>query len=358
MFQTQHDYAIELVLQDGATLGQVPVAMDWAPGVEWARFMALRQGRGEVLPRRGGAVIEPVWDAALGAPFVGAVRVRLAGPDSAAAPVLLPRAYFHRAALEARRRLAAPREPLLYRVIAYPNGESTARPDGLSLTIEEVDPPLGIRTASLPELSVSAAAVGPAHELDAAVLIPQAVLDCATALSLEAGADETAGILIGHLCRDVESRQLFLQLSDLLPAGQTRAKATEVTFTPATWAAVEAALRLRRCGEIWLGWFHSHPAKHWCPPSCPAEVRRACPLQQRSVFSAADCGLHRAVFPLAHSVALVVTVSDAGVRQDLYGWREGLIVQRGFSVLHAAPGVRESVVGDAVVGESYEKACP
>ncbi|HPC59781.1 MAG TPA: hypothetical protein PKX23_03905 [Verrucomicrobiota bacterium] len=361
MNPSRYDYAIEVVLQDGTHLKQVPAAMDWGPAVAWWRFMALRQARGEVLPRRGGAVIEPVWDAARGAPFVAGVRVSLAGADGETA-VVLPRTYFNRAALEAGRRLVeqqllAPRETFLYRVIAYPKSEPSARPAGLALTVEEADAPPTIRASSLAALSENATAVGPAHEADVPVFIPQAVLDCATDLSLEAGAEETAGILIGHLCRDVESAQLFLQLTDLIPAGHTRTKTTAVTFTPETWSAVQAALQLRRSDEVWLGWFHSHPAKYWCPPSCPAEVRRACSLQQRNVFSAADCALHRTVFPLAHSLALVVTVSDAGVRPALYGWREGLIVQRGFSVLQAAPGLRELVIGDATIGEVYEKEC-
>jgi hypothetical protein len=175
-------------------------------------------------------------------------------------------------------------------------------------------------------------------------------------LTLAAATEETAGILIGHLCRDPEGKEIFVEVTDLIPAKHTVSESTQVTFTAETWTAVEAALRLRRGSETMVGWFHSHPAKYWCSAKCSPEARRTCPLG-RSFFSGDDCTLHRAVFPLAHSIALVVTNTDAGLRHALFGWRHGMIVQRGFHVLNATPGLTEAGPGEAIVGGSHEEAC-
>jgi hypothetical protein len=124
-----------------------------------------------------------------------------------------------------------------------------------------------------------------------------------------------------------------------IPAQHVKQELTRLTFTPATWTAVDAALALRGNREIQLGWWHSHPASHWCD-ECPPEVRQRCPKAGSPAgdfFSTHDAALHRAVFPRAYSIALVLSdgCGNAGNPSwRLYGWRCGTIAARGFHLLH------------------------
>ena len=128
-------------------------------------------------------------------------------------------------------------------------------------------------------------------------------------LMVRAGGKETGGILIGHLHRDPGRRQLFLEVTAQIPAQHAEQELARLTFTPETWTAVDAALALRGKGEIQLGWWHSHPASHWCD-DCPPETRRRCKsagAPSGDFFSAHDVALHRTVFPRAYSIALVLS---------------------------------------------------
>ena len=110
------------------------------------------------------------------------------------------------------------------------------------------------------------------------------------------------------------------------------ANVLSLAFTPETWAHARHALRLRKRGEIFLGWMHSHPVKEWCK-KCPPEKRKKCPLMS-DFFSIQDRHLHRTAFPGAHSIALVINQLAADHQTiSLFGWSRGLLVQRGFRSL-------------------------
>jgi proteasome lid subunit RPN8/RPN11 len=359
MLRDQYQYAIELKCRGRRTLPQVPVSMDWGPAIEWARFLTLRQNPAEMKPFSGDATIEPEWDSTLGEPFVDGVRVSLDSNGSSVLPVRLPLAIFNRTAMAVSKGLVAkellePNEEFLYTVVAFPAARREPPRTGLSLTVQEIAASYALKKASRGSLLSSAKALGVVRDEDVLVFMPKSVLEEAGALTRAASATEAAGILIGHVCRDPED--IFVQVSALIPAKHTRAGSTQVTFTPDTWTAVDAAIQLRRAGEMMIGWFHSHPAKYWCSANCAPETRRTCPLG-RSFFSGDDCALHRTVFPTAHCVALLVTNAETGLRHALFGWRQGLIVQRGFHVLNADPGLMETESSEAVIGEDHEEAC-
>jgi hypothetical protein len=166
------------------------------------------------------------------------------------------------------------------------------------------------------------------------LFIPQRVLAEAKALSKEAGAKETGGILIGHLGRDSQLPEIFAQVTAQIPARHTEASLTSLTFTSETWTAVRNALDLRRKGELMLGWWHSHPVREWCK-DCSAESQKACAMAV-DFFSAHDHALHRTVFPRAYSVALVVNdLSENDATFSMFGWRRGLLESRGFHLTGA-----------------------
>ncbi|MSU57205.1 MAG: hypothetical protein EXS35_03320 [Pedosphaera sp.] len=357
----EYQYALDLERPDHTSLGQFPAAMDWGPACECARFAALRAHNLVALPNTGEVTVEPAWEESRGEPHVGSVRVVLGGNGNGATAVNLPLTYFRAAAQQASRGLVAqkilqPREEFHYSVVAFRTPRSEPAKAKRAFTIEEVASPLIVKTASSRELFAQATPFGPAHAADVPLFVPQRVLDDAAALTRAAGADETAGVLIGHVCRDADDQVLFVEATDLIPAKHTRSELTAVTFTAETWTAAESAIRLRGGREIMLGWFHSHPAKFWCSPNCGPEARRECPLA-RSFFSGEDCALHRTVFPQAYGAALVVTHAEAGMRYAMFGWRHGLIVQRGFHVLNASRAVAEAISSEAIIGEKHEEAC-
>jgi proteasome lid subunit RPN8/RPN11 len=179
---------------------------------------------------------------------------------------------------------------------------------------------------------------GPVEEDQMPVFVPQRIIEEAVELMAAAGDKETGGILIGHLRRDPVRRELFLEVTAQVQAQHAEHEPTRLTFTPETWTAADAALALRARGEIYAGWWHTHPAKHWCD-DCPPEKRQRCKvsgLPPGDFFSAHDVALHRAVFPRAYSVALVISdgCEDAGrPTWRLFGWRYGMLMARGFHVL-------------------------
>ena len=363
MLRDQYQYALALERLDHTSLGQFTATLDWGPACEWVRFMALRNHGLGALPNGEALTVEPEWEAARGEPHVGGLRVKLAGNGNGngAAEVKLPLTYFRGAAQKVSQALIAkqilqPREEFHYSVVAFRNPTQERTRGKHSFTVKEVASPVIVKTAPARGLFAEATAFGTQYEDDVVLFLPQRLLDEAAALTRAAGADETAGLLIGHVCRDPNNRRVFLETTDLIPAKHTRSGLTAVTFTAETWTAAESAIQLRRSGEIMLGWFHSHPAKFWCSPNCGPEARRACPLA-RSFFSGEDCLLHRAVFPVAYGVALVVTHAEAGMRYAVFGWRHGLIMQRGFHVLNASRAVAEADSDEAIIGEKHEEAC-
>ena len=120
----------------------------------------------------------------------------------------------------------------------------------------------------------------------------------------------------------------------LIPAPHGISTATKFTFTPETWAAMDAAIRLRGRQEIPLAWLHTHP--DWCR-ACPPDKRRDCKLTN-AFFSAEDVLLHRTCFSRACHTAMLISESTAGALSvSFFGWREGLVAARGFHILKALP---------------------
>jgi hypothetical protein len=164
------------------------------------------------------------------------------------------------------------------------------------------------------------------------VFVPAQVIEEAQEQSRSAGSVETGGVLVGHLHRDVGGSELFVEVTAQIPAPHTEANAVKLTFTADTWVAVRAALALRKRNEVWLAWWHFHPAP--CVMNdCPPEKRAQCPATS-AFFSADDIALHTALFSRAFNTALLISATGGGALSvALYGWRQGMVVPRGFHVL-------------------------
>jgi proteasome lid subunit RPN8/RPN11 len=205
--------------------------------------------------------------------------------------------------------------------------------DATGFVIEDVVRPLALADASLAGF-VSAASFAGAGAADGhvPVFLPRRVLEETLELSRAAGDFETGGVLVGRLRRDAGVPDVFVEVTAQIPAPHTRSRATKLTFTGETWAAVQAALELRRQNEIMLGWWHFHP--DFCRlRECPVERRKLCPGAS-PFFSAEDVHLHATCFPKAYHVALLISDSTAdGIAWSLFGWSQGMVAARGFHVL-------------------------
>jgi hypothetical protein len=340
-------YVLELFRTSGEALGQVALTPDWEPAVECARFAGLRSF-GEWATQSGAEQsVEPVWDAHLGEPYVAAFRVHLAAPGAHEWMEDFPATrYFGESAREAAAQMAetgalGKGDRVLYRLAAFarPSPEAAASP--FQFDAADTPPPLGLRQTAISGFLASSALCADRDDRDAEVLVPQRAVDEAAALTREAAARETGGILIGHLHRDPITREIFVEVTAQIPARHTKGDSVKLTFTSETWTDARRAIGLRRRDEIMLGWWHSHPAIEWCK-ACSPESQRVCRLAT-GFLSADDKALHRAMFPRAFSVALVMTHALTGMSAMLFGWRSGLLEARGFRLLgHDAATVRQA----------------
>jgi hypothetical protein len=330
-------YVLELFRTGGESLGQVALTPDWEPAVECARYAGLRSFG--VWATQSGAErsVEPVWDEALGEPYVGAFRVHLAGSGAYEWFEDFPATrYFGESAREAAAQMAESGtlnkgDRVAYRLAAFARPGHEPAPPPFQFDAADTPPALALRQTSIAEFLASSAQCADRDHRDAEVLVPQWAVDEASVLTREAAARETGGILIGQVHRDPDTLDIFVEVTAQIPARHTTGDSVKLTFTSDTWTDVRSTIALRRREEIMLGWWHSHPAIEWCK-ACSPESQRVCQLAA-GFLSADDKALHRAMFPRAFSVALVMTHALTGVSARLFGWRSGLLEPRGFRLL-------------------------
>jgi hypothetical protein len=347
-------YAIEFLRGDQA-LPAVGVTPDFAPAIEAARFAAFRAGAPPETAFVAEGQIEPRWHQTLGEPYIAGLAAFAHGCGSPTA-VEVPSRYFQEAACAASAPLVQQGvinagEPLSYLVTAFRGARDSssrrrrAAPEAIDVTrraeieVEELSVSIDVREEALATRLGTASRHGQHHPEDVNVLIPGPLLEEARALVAVAEEMETGGLLVGHVCRDTDSRDVFLDVTDLLPARHTQATVSTLTFTSETWWDARAALALRGRGESFLGWLHTHPVSAMCRrKGCSPEAQRNCPMA-RDFFSGHDRFLHKTMFPRAYAIALVVNDWDfAPISVSLFGYRHGLIEPRGFHVVDAVPG--------------------
>jgi proteasome lid subunit RPN8/RPN11 len=341
MMESSYQYALELYSLEGTLLGQAAVEVDWEPARESASLQAIRRAGLSADVTTSNSTIAPLWHAQLGEPYLDGFRIIVKTNGTGVVPSDFPTAYFKTLATKVaayfvekgRLKLG---DKFQYLIAAFPRQQSAQAASKLRFTAEEVTPLLPLKETALTSIAGQAMAHGIACAEDFPVFIPQQVLDEAATLAREAGAQETGGILIGHIHRDPSVPEVFVEVTAQIPARHTEADLTKLTFTAETWTEVQAAICLRRKNELMLGWFHSHPVRHWSCKDCPVERQMVCELG-RDFFSSHDHALHRTVFPRAFAIALVVNdVAYADPTFSLFGWRRGMLESRGFHVIGAS----------------------
>jgi proteasome lid subunit RPN8/RPN11 len=365
MLKNEYRYALMLYREGKASLGQVAMTVDWEPAREWAEFRALRQGASQAFETGRVSVLQPLWHANLGQPYMKGFRVSVRSQEAEEVSTDFTTSYFKQLAKQASALLIEKGslkkgERFKYLVAAFPQQKARGEPK-LKFTMEEVVPHLPLMDASLAERVRESIFQGGGDDDDMPLFVPQRVLEEAKALSKAAGAKETGGILIGHLGRDASLPEVFAEVTAQIPARHTEASLTSLTFTSETWTDVRAALDLRRKGEIMLGWWHSHPVREWCK-DCSTESQKVCKMAV-DFFSAHDHALHRTIFPRAYSVALVVNdLAGVAATFSMFGWRRGLLEARGFHITGAQEqsqderGAEGALSANRVVGVAAESS--
>jgi proteasome lid subunit RPN8/RPN11 len=351
----RYQYAISFFRDDGSALAQIPVTPDWGPALEWLQFEGMRAGLLPAVTAAARGTVEPVWHPQIGQPCIAGVRAVASARDRTLSREI-PRSYFRALASQAANDLVhkgvlTQGEVFRYSVNAYPAPQPPAREGtAVDFAVEEVLAPLPLEEAPLESFFSGAVPAGSAAvDGDVPVFISEPVLDELTRLARQAGDCETGGVLVGTLRRDSSVPEIFVEIAAQIAATHTESSSTKLTFTAETWAAVRAAIALRKRSELMIGWWHYHP--DFCRlKNCPVERRRTCTLSS-AFFSAEDVHLHRTCFPRAYQVAVLISDSTAeGLTQAMYGWRQGMVAERGMYVVE-----RQSRVDSQKMNHQEEK---
>jgi proteasome lid subunit RPN8/RPN11 len=340
MLRNQWSFALALYHEDGAPIGRLPIEVDWEPARQWARHVALCEGR--TIRERSDEEVCPIWRRDAG-PTLRGFRISIdTDGHTGGITCEFPSAYFSGAA----HALSAPLveaghlregERFGYIVLAYPCQPADGPPRPTGFAVKDVTPAPALSEASMEELFRRSTTIGESVAGEIPVFAPAGVLDEIAALTRRASPLETGGALVGHLHRDPGAHVVFTRITAQVPARHTQASAVRLAFTSDTWHDLRQALHARGNGELMLGWWHSHPVHEWRRQNwCPEAQRDRCAVAV-DLFSEHDRAVHRTVFPGAHSIAVVAShVSAADVRFSAYGWSLGMLVSRGLCVLEDA----------------------
>ncbi len=336
-------YTIRYSALDGRALGAIAVEPDFEPACAWAEFQGIRRGAlPAVVPGEGSDVV-PLWDPRDGPPWLAGVRIEpRARPAGASLAAEVSPAFF-RPLAEAGSSLLVESgaleagERYRYRVCAFPSDAPEPPAAGAAgLQFAEERRPLPLVSGSLDGFLTRSTAAAAPDPGDHPVFVHAAVLEQALDMARLSPEVETGGVLLGRLHRSAVPADVFLEITALVLTRHTEATSASFTFTPEAWADARRAVERRGAGELMVGFEHHHP--HFCR-RCPPARRPRCALRG-PFLSQEDRLLQRACFPAPYQVALLVTDRGAGeLLTTLYGWRAGLLVERGFHRLEtpAAP---------------------
>jgi proteasome lid subunit RPN8/RPN11 len=331
---------LEYFTLDGQSVLEVPLGdQDFAHAVEWAFFEGLRRGRfSEYAPPLADARIEPRFTSRRGdSPQADGFTVSMPTPSGGEHRVAFGGTFLksHAQRILVDRVLQGDVEPAMiqYRLAAYLDDTPPVPVGGMMFEPDE--PRVPIRTLRRRDLGKTTAWDAPDSE-DLPVLIPRQELEEAVEMAKEAPDREVGGFLLGHLCRDEDTSDMFLWVTCHVPAENTEATGTSVTFTGDTWARAREVVQWRGDNEIFAGWVHSHPFR-FCP-ECPNPPKPDC-AGKVLFFSSEDVFLMEVTFAQPFMVALQTAVEPrleqvlGHLPVRLYGWRAGEIVPRGFEVI-------------------------
>ncbi|MGO8757457.1 MAG: Mov34/MPN/PAD-1 family protein [Terracidiphilus sp.] len=335
-------FAVVLYGEDETNLGAVPAKRDWELEHEWTRFYFQRRGQLGLDGNGSASQVIPLWERTLGEPYCRGFRIQIEAPGWRPVAFDFPYTHFRDFAAAAASRFVAQKklregELYSYLVVAHPAPPEPPPVGGLAVTC--ASPGVPARDASLKDFLARATPSGVVDTDDMPVFVSRQVLEEAAERTHAEEGTETGGVLIGMLWRDATAGEIFAEITAQIPAEHTSGSNVKLTFTPETWSSAAAALRLRRRGETYLGYWHSHPVRAWCKgKDCTIEAQKTCHLA-RDFFSADDEAVMRAAFPSAYNIAIVANdTAFADLTFSMFGNREGVTQPRGFYVLEENSG--------------------
>lgn len=326
--------SITLFAEDGAILGTVPAECDWEPIHEWTRLHFQRRGLLSPRVENESASVLPLWAANNGEPLCRGLRLQIEQPGRTPVSSDFPNTLFKDragalASVLVEQHKLRDGDVYSYIVAAHPAEETR---DAGRFLVRDTSPCLPVQDGSIDEFLVRANPSGILDVDDIPVFVASRVLEEAAVQTRQQQGTETGGILIGRLWRDPRAAEIFAEVSAQIPAECTTGTSVRLTFTPETWTAAAATLRSRARGEVFLGYWHSHPVREWCSSkSCTAEAQKTC-VFARDFFSADDKAVMRTAFPRAWCVAIVANDAACGLSFSMFGNRRGTTQPRGFYV--------------------------
>ncbi len=342
----RHQFELTLSKRDGSHLlndtglpfDPIPVQADFGPAREWASFHALCRCADPADMDIGEP--EPVWDEALGSPYMRAFSISV-GANGNREAVQFPTTYFSDVArglsssfVQGGQLQAG--ELFNYLVTARPLAPATALPANgeRKLTVRRKTPTLDMREdMTLEQVLATAEPQQKPEDGDLPVFIGQAVMDKIEAQTIAAGSHETGSFLVGHLHRCPETQKVFLRITDQIPAEHTTQALTSLSFSAESFDAVRRTVRERGNEEIICGWAHSHAWFHESCKDCTKGAENGCGVKA-DFFSEDDIEVQKRAFARAFSVGLVISSSPcSGTAWAMYGWRCAMVQRRGFHVI-------------------------
>jgi len=176
------------------------------------------------------------------------------------------------------------------------------------------------------------------------VFLTESTLKSIRELSRARPQEEVGGFLVGQVYQDIQTPEVFLVVTDQIPAIYTQGGGTHLTFTSESWASFWDEMEKRRHKEALIGWWHSHPL-----PTRNIPTRQAAGMRDSSLFmSLQDEFLHRRFFREPFQVALIFDPAAEGEEAHpgraakdfgLWGWQDGVILSREVFLIQDKPKV-------------------
>lgn len=228
---------------------------------------------------------------------------------------------------------------LFYRLIAFSKNKDSSETmeNRKDFEVTTIDNSIPIKILSLEQLEESGSVnVTKEDETDDfPVWIAEHVVEEMIEYVLQNKEKERAGFLIGHICRDPITHQIFL-LCHAQVAAETEgisgypdkenSSITHFQFLPENFFKVQRLIELRKKDEIVLGWYHSHP---W-PFACEKKEKCTC---MSVFFSISDVDVMQSAFGAPYQIAIVIgraSLENMKATPQMYGWKNGVIAKRNF----------------------------
>ena len=339
------DFEFRLEFQDDLghpIFGERVARSDFRRAVFATLFDALRHGVFQAYaPTLEGSRIEPVF--AVGqpdSPWVNGFQVEVNSGSDSVHRCEFGVGYFWSHAHRVRAELVRTgcwdeNQDLRYRLSAYYDNASSPK-STLPIVLESVSHPVQLQPGSRLDYEPSERWDEP-DDGDLPVLIDRAILEEVVAEARAASEREVGGMLLGHLVCDAPGKDVFVAVTGLAAGGSTtEACGSAVTFTPDTFAQTHEIIQLRGAEERIVGWYHSHPFR-FCS-ECPLPTPPEC-IDKVLFFSQDDVHLMETTFDQPFMVGLLSAVEpriDSAIGHlpvRLFGWRQGIVQQRGFHVI-------------------------